>query len=268
MTPAFAFRRSLVDRLTRELQLSPSILAVWEGGSASNAAVDEFSDIDLNLLVTGNADAVFPLVEKSIRGTSEITHTWNEPKSLWPDLTQKVYFLADAPKHFFVDVAAFPDTAPATFDEFMQTERHGKPIVLFDKVGRIIDRPTDRRALVQRQQKRLEEIEAAYPVYRTTTFKALERGHAVDSFHFYQAGMVRPLVEVLGIVHRPFQFDFGYRFLKRSLPGEIFRQLEPLLFVPDLAELRTRVAAVEEMFNATLPAAKAAVAGAYKEFKD
>jgi hypothetical protein len=258
MTHAFTYRRSLLDRLTRDLQKSPSILAAWEGGSASNAALDEFSDIDLNLLVSGDPEAAFLLVEKSLRGAAAISHTWNEPKSLWPDLTQKVYFLADAPKHFFVDVATFPDTAPAILDEFMQTERHGAPIVLFDKVGRIVGRATDRVAIKLKQQKRVAEIEAAYPVYRETTLKALARGQAIDSFHFYQAGMVRPTVELLGIVYRPFQFDFGYRYLERSLPGEIFRQLEPLLFVPDLATLRARVVAVDAMFNNALPAAKAA----------
>ena len=262
MADAKVYRRDLIERLTRELRKSPNILAAWEGGAASNAALDEFSDIDLNLLVAGDAEAVFPTLIQTFGGVGEVTHTWNEPKSLWPDLTQKVFFLRDAPRHFFVDVAAFPAASPAILEEFMQTERHGHPIVLFDKVGRIVGRPTDHAALVQKQQKRLGEIAAAFPVYRTTTLKALDRGQMVDAFHFYQAGMVRPLIELLGMVHRPFQFDFGFRYLERTMPVQIYRKLEPLLFVSDLTTLRVRTDAVAEMVNAALPAAKAVLSGA------
>lgn len=74
--------------------------------------------------------------------------------------------------------------------------------------------------------------------------------------------MVRPFLEALGIVQRPFQFNFGYRYLKRSLPNEIFPQLEPQLFAPDLENLRIQVAAIDEMFNANLPEVTEAIAPA------
>jgi hypothetical protein len=195
-------RRRLANELSKELQSCSSILAAWEGGSSATATSDQFSDIDLNILHADNEAAVFQIVEGTLRKFSAITHIYNEPKSVWPDLTQKVYFIENAPKHFFVDVAAFPKSKPAILAEFMQFERHGQPAVFFDKGGHLNSQPIDEQALRQRQRKRLTEIVEAFPVYRMTLFKELDRGNPIDAFTFYHSGMLRPLVEVIGMLYR------------------------------------------------------------------
>jgi hypothetical protein len=250
------FRSRLSQELSKELQRCSSILAAWEGGSSANATSDRFSDIDLNILHADNEDAVFQIVEATLRNISAIAHIYNEPKSHWPDLTQKIYFLKDAPKHFFVDVAAFPESKPAMLAEFMQTERHGNPVVLFDKEGRIRSRPVDEQALLQRQNRRLNEIVEAFPVYRTTVFKELDRGNAIDAFAFYYSGMLRPLIEVMGLIYRPYRFDFGFRYLKRSLPADLYRRIEPFFFVANPHLLGEYAKSVDELFNQMVAEAK------------
>jgi hypothetical protein len=250
------FRRRLAQDLSKELRSCSSILAAWAGGSSANATSDRFSDIDLNILHADNESAVFQIVEATLRNISEITHIYNEPKSLWPDLTQKVYFLKDAPLHFFIDVAAFPESKPAILDEFMQTERHGSPVVLFDKGGRIRSFPVDEQALLQKQRRRLNEIAEAFPVYRKTVLKELDRGNAIDAFAFYYSGMLRPLIEVMGLIYRPYHFDFGFRHLKRSLPSDIYRRIEPLFFVANLNLLQEYVMSVDKLFSQMFAEAK------------
>jgi hypothetical protein len=113
----------------------------------------------------------------------------------------------------------------------MQSERHGKPVVLFDKEDLVRSRPVDEQALLQKQKRRLSEIVEAFLVYRTTVFKELDRENAIDAFAFYYSGMLRPLIEVMGLIYRPYCFDFGFRYLKQSLPADLYRRIEPLFFV-------------------------------------
>jgi hypothetical protein len=251
----FKFRHQLAQELSKRLQRSADILAAWEGGSSANSTSDQFSDIDLNILYVGNEDLVFQMVEATLKDFSEITHIYNEPKSLWPDLTQKVYFIKDSPKHFFVDVATFPDSKLAILEEFMQMERHGKPVILFDKVDRIKSHPLDREAFLKRQQRRLNEVEA-FPVYRTTVFKELDRGNSIDAFAFYYSGMLRPLIEVIGMIYRPYRFDFGFRHLKRCLPSDLYHRIEPYFFVGDLNQLQDNATSVDKLFTQMVVEAK------------
>ena len=222
--------------------------AVWEGGSAAKSTTDQYSDLDICILGIKENESIFAKVEESLGSISEISHIWNEPKSIWPDLTQIVYFLKDSPKHFFVDVAVFPKNATSILDEFMQTERHGKPVIHFDKSGLIVTKSADKKALLEKQQKRLLEIVSSFPVYRTEVFKELDRGNGVDAVVYFQAAMLKRLVEVLGMLHRPYQFDFGFRYLKRSFPPDVYSFVEKCSFVSDLKMLRVLAEETERLF--------------------
>ncbi len=261
---ALEFRKQVLGKLIEGLRLTEQVVAVWEGGSAANASTDEYSDIDLNILVAGDDAPVFRSIEELLNSTSKVTHVWNEPKSIWPDLTQKIYFLKDSPKHFFVDVAVFPQSSSQILSEFMQTERHGHPVVHIDKAGLIVSRPADKTAILQKQRKRLGEIAEAFPVYRTEVLKELDRGHFIDAFAFYQSAMLRPLVEALGMLHRPFQFDFGLRYLHRSFPKEVAQFIEAHLFVKDGNDLRKNALEVDELFYKTVDQIKSQV---FKDLK-
>ena len=74
----------------------------------------------------------------------------------------------------------------------------------------------------------------AFPVYKVQVLKAIDRGHEADAFHFYQSGIVRPLVELLGMIYRPFQYDFGLRYIYRSFPGDLRERVRCLCYVKDL----------------------------------
>jgi hypothetical protein len=245
------FRTNLIHKIAQRLEPLEFVQALWEGGSAANKTTDEFSDIDLNILASESHEVVFEVFESALNSVSEITHAWHEPKSIWPDLTQRIYFLKDSPKHFFADVALFPESAPDILQEFMQPERHGTPVVHFDKKSKIIPHPVDKEALITKQQQRFKDILGAFPVYKKEVLKELDRGNPVDAIAFYQGGLIKPLVELLGMLHRPFQFDFGLRYLKRCLPPEIFQRIERLLYVSDTQILRKNAEELETLFYET-----------------
>ena len=93
-------RETVLQKVVGALQNCRQARAVWEGGSAANAASDQFSDLDINILASDPIISIFEAVENTLNSISKISHIWNEPKSLWPELIQKVYFLKDTPRYF------------------------------------------------------------------------------------------------------------------------------------------------------------------------
>lgn len=246
------FKKKTLEALVESLRGDSRARAVWEGGSAANGTSDDFSDIDLMIVCEDSSDPLFDVVEAALESVSPITHRYLEPPTtIWPGCSHRLYFLAGAPKHFFVDVAILPRSSEGLLAEFLQVERHGTPVVHFDRDDLIQPRSADPAALKIRQRKRLAEIEGAFPIYRTEVLKELDRGQTIDAFGFYFGGLVRPVVELMGMLHRPFKFDFGLRYLHRTFPERDQAAVERLLFVRSAQDLEARVAEVERMFEET-----------------
>ncbi|MGB3428040.1 MAG: hypothetical protein WBA53_07675, partial [Burkholderiaceae bacterium] len=77
------------------------------------------------------------------------------------------------------------------------------------------------------------------PIYAMLVEKELARGRPMEALGFYQA-LLRALLEVLGMVHRPDRFDFGWRYVETQLPEEELQQLARFAFVGDPEALRER----------------------------
>ena len=67
----------------------------------------------------------------------------------------------------------------------------------------------------------------------------LARGRPLEALGFYQA-LLRALLEVLGIIHRPDRFDFGWRYVETQLPEHERKRLTRFAFVADPDALRER----------------------------
>lgn len=177
------FKERVRTQLVADLKIDNKILAAWEGGSAANGTSDPYSDIDLVIVGKDSFEGIFDVIEMALSRVSRISYKFVEPKCFWPGCYQRIYFLEGAPKHFFVDIAVFLETSPEVLSEFMQPERHGNPVVHFDKVGLVKPRPSDPVALKSQHLKRLKEIEAAYPIFKLEVEKELDREHPIDAFY-------------------------------------------------------------------------------------
>ncbi len=244
-----SFREHVLKTLLRALGPRDDVSAVWEGGSAANGTTDEYSDIDLTVVTSGSREDVFQIIETTLIGISPITHRYVETPALWPGYLMTVYFLRNAPKHFFVDVGVLSNNSDELLNEFLQIERHGNPVIHFDKMGIAKPRHGDVEALRAKQLARLDEIEQFYPVYRTDVLKALDRGQPIDAYAFYFGAMIKPLVELMGMHFRPFRFDFGLRYIHRAFPQAEQKVVERLLYVRSIEEMRDRVNAVDQLFD-------------------
>ena len=257
---AAAYRERVAATIVAMLRDDPAIAAIGESGAAARGRADEFSDLDLMIVApVAGAEAIFALVEEALRTIAPITHTWRVEPPSFPDMVQRFYFLADAPRHFAVDCSVI---TPAGIVTFLEQERHGEMIVWFDRDAALTSRPIDGESLARRRAHRLAQLHGAVPVYAMLVDKELERGHALEAYGFYQV-LVRALIELLGMQHRPDRFDFGWRYVERELPPSAQELIARYAFVANGKALVAQSASlVDEVMKllATLTAAEATVA--------
>jgi predicted nucleotidyltransferase len=245
------FRTKILSQLLTTLKTHSEVDAVWEAGSAATGTSDEYSDLDLVVLSSGDSNAIFEKIEESLEAVARITHKYNEPPGIYKNYDQRMFFLDGAPKHFFLDIGVLSVEAKPTLKELLKAERHGTPVVHFDKTGAIQTTATDLTALKQEHQKRVADTKAAFPIIVTEVLKELDRGHHVDAFVFYFA-LVKRFVELLGIKYRPWRYDFGLRYASRDFPFDVHKRLNNYVFVSDANKLRALTLELEEEFSDTL----------------
>jgi hypothetical protein len=84
---------------------------------------------------------------------------------------------------------------------------------------------------------RVPVLAAAFAMFQHIVTKERLRGRAVDALIFYQSMTFRPLVEALRLLHGPQRRGFGPRYLTRDLPADVYRRVQALAYVRDLADL-------------------------------
>lgn len=246
-----SFKTRILSHLLAFLKSRSDVHAVWEAGSAATGTMDEYSDVDLVILSDGKASEIFDKVEESINAVSEITHKYDEPPSICAAFTHKIYFLKGAPKHFYLDIGVLSSESNSTIKELLQVEKHGTPVVHFDKSGVVKATAADLSELKEEHHRRISDSKAAFPVVFTTVMKELDRGHPIDAFVFY-FGLVKRYVELLGIRYRPYRYDFGLRYTSRDFPSEVYERLNKYLYVSDASELKSLALELKEEFYENL----------------
>ncbi|MGB3427529.1 MAG: hypothetical protein WBA53_05065, partial [Burkholderiaceae bacterium] len=193
------YRGAVIEAVIARLLPISAVRACFEGGSAATGRLDDYSDIDLVIVAPLDvADEAFDAVEAAL-APHRISHVWRVDPPPFPDTAQRFYFLADAPRFFAVDCVVVAEAAAV---QFLESERHGAPLVYFDRTAKIRARPADRSALAERRARRWKQLQGAVPIYAMLVEKELARGRPMEALGFYQA-LLRALLEVLGMVHRP-----------------------------------------------------------------
>ncbi len=252
MTEAAArYRTRLAGVIVAALRDDVAIRAIGEGGAAARGRADEYSDLDLMIVAPlPDAGAIFARVEAATRTVAPITHTWSVEPAGFPETAQRFYFLAGAPRFFAIDCLVISESG---IGAFLDRERHGEVVTWFDPDGLLRARPLDSDALARRRGHRLKQLQESVPVYAMLVDKELARGHALEAFGFYQA-LLRMLIELLGMRHRPHRFDFAWRYVERELPVAAQALIARYAFVPDADALATLAASLVDEIAAQLEA--------------
>lgn len=243
-------RNALHDRLVK----SDDALAMWEAGSAAFNRADERSDLDIGVLArSGWIDRVWQEVERGLDDVGGFSIRWENPAHIFKGMTQRIYRPARAGRWLDLDIGVFQDTAK---DLYLQPQRHGRATIVFDRSEgtRTADLRFDETAHRQRMREALHQEIMRRNLYRDFVAKEIARGRTIDAFGFYLAFAVRPVLTVLGMLHRPDRFDYGFRYVKDELPADAERAIERLCYVASPTELPGRVEEANRLFTATVDA--------------
>jgi predicted nucleotidyltransferase len=248
---AFDFRSRVTARVVAALREEDAVEAVLEGGAAARGRADEYSDIDLMVVAPLEcASRLFERTEEALADIAPIVHVWSVEPPGFPDMAQRFYFLADAPRFFALDCSVL---SPAAVASFLERERHGEPIVWLDRRGSISVRPVDQAALAKRRRHRLGQLRGMVPVYAMLVDKEIARGHPLEALGFYQV-LVRALIELLGMQHRPERFDFAWRYVERELPADAQALIARHAYIAGADALAASCTSVVRAINALLAA--------------
>jgi hypothetical protein len=233
-------REAVVDHLKGALAVPDFIRGAWLGGSDAFGRADALSDVDVFILVrAGEVEEAAGHFRRSVEAVSPIAMELRMPMPTWHGFHQAFYQLADAPEHLMVDWLA---VEVGQEHPWWQVERHGTPVVLFDKDWAVRPTHIDAEATRAAVARRVEELRVRFRLFRHLAAKQAARGLPADGAGFYHTQVLRPLVDLLRCVHCPERFDYGLRYLRDDLPAEEYAAVCRLAYprgvedVPGLVE--------------------------------
>ena len=218
--------------LARQGATDPDIRVIWVGGSAATGGYDEWSDLDLDVLCTpGTAVAVHDRMLARALVDFDVDHVWELPAATWPDGRQSFVnhqarpgALAEPTRIVDLHVSDLSDA-----HRFVDVRRHGTPIVVHDPEGLVELRHDDEAAMRAAIDEAVDQIRQRRPTAEWLVSRALRRGQAAETVHFYLAFALNPLVRLLRVEHCPWRHDFGLRYLHTDLPADVAERVTALV---------------------------------------
>jgi hypothetical protein len=242
-------REDILSALTKALEPSDEVYALWEAGAAAFNRVDPWSDIDLMVDVRDDhVPQTWEVIDSVLERLSTIELRYELAQPAWHGHSQVFYRLKDASPFLFVDAVVMKHSNP---NKFMEVEQHGNARVLFDKMG-VTQLPSfDPQGLHAKLVKQLEQMKVTFDLFQVETTKELNRGNDIEAISFYYASTIRPLVELLRIRYMdvPARHKFYTRYIQYDLPKEVVDRLRPLFFVRDMADLTSKHLQAGEWFQ-------------------
>jgi predicted nucleotidyltransferase len=245
-------REKILAAVIAALEPKDFVLAFWQGGSAAHGYTDRWSDLDIEVIVEDNfIQATFEIFEAALESLSEISFKYRVPEPTWHGHSQTFYQLADASPFLVIDFAVMKRSSP---NDFLEIERHGNPVIAFDKANLVTPKHLNKKEHFDKMQARFEQLKQIYYFLQLFVKKEIERGHLAQAITNYQNYTLAPLVELLGMIYRPERYDFrNLKYFNRDFPAEIVAQVELLYCISDLNDLIAKQQVAEQIFSENLP---------------
>ncbi len=229
-------RKSVVFAFNNHLQPLDYFLAFWEAGSSAFGRNDQWSDLDLYLVVSDEfVRSAQKQVEEIVNTLGGFDLAFQLPEPTWHGHFQIFYRLKNASPFLFLDIVIMKESSP---DKFLEYSIHGKPIVYFDKKGIVKDHPIDPDEFIKRLQKRVEYLKTTVDLFNVLTLKEINREKDILAFPYYFSMILRPLVEILRIKYAPYHYNFFTAYLDYDLPEEIYKKLRRFFFILNRNDLK------------------------------
>jgi hypothetical protein len=243
-------RAQIIRALVNALRPLDYVHAFWEGGAAAFDRIDEWSDIDVNIVVDdGKAREAFAMVEKALESLSPIRQKHEILHQSESGISQAFYKLRDTSEYLLIDLAIFDLSSP---DKFLEPEIHGKTTFYFNKSNRIKIPRLKKSVLIKKLQKRLAELRERFDIFNIFVQKEINRGNHVEAIDLYHRLTLAFLIEALRIEHNPVHHDFKTRYVHYEFPSEVIERLERLHFVKDEDDLQEKYDEATDWFYKTM----------------
>ncbi len=240
-------RARIIQSLVRELQRYNEVLGCYEGGSAAFNRVDEWSDIDFQVVVKDDfVEKAVKVLEKALQSLSPIEDRLILPQPTWHGHWQGFYKLQDASPYLLIDALIMKESSPSYFTE---VELHGTPVIFFDKTGRLGKEHIDQKELPNVLAKRVERIRSLSRMFHLLVDKEIKRRREPDAFDLYYNLLLRSLIELLRIKHDSARWSWGFRYLNSVLPPEVYEDIRNLSYARDLQDLQHKKDRVMQLLD-------------------
>ncbi|MBD2126254.1 nucleotidyltransferase domain-containing protein [Microcoleus sp. ZQ-A2] len=250
-------RQKILEAILATLEPKDFVLALWQGGSAAHGSTDEWSDIDIQVIVEDDrVEETFDILEESLNTISKIRLKWRVPEPTWHGHSQCFYQLEEASPFLFIDFVVLQQSHP---NHFLEVERHGELVIGFDKANLLVQPSLNRSEHFSKMQERLATLRKTFAFFQVIVKKEINRGYLVSAISNYHSYTLQPLVELLGIMYRPERYDFRTKYFYRDFPTEVIARVESLYCVMNLADLAAKQQQAEVLFAETWPRVEAVV---------
>ena len=248
MTNGDVARDAIVRTLIERLEPLGFVDAMWEGGAAAHGRVDEWSDLDLQVVCDDDkVEETFKAAREALEVVSPIELAFRMPEPAWHGHSQVFWKLEKASPFHLIDLCVMKRSSE---DKFLEPEMHGSPEVHFDKTG--VARPASFDAVAHREalRRRLETLRTVFGLFgRVMVEKELRRGNGIEAVSYYHGTTLRPLIEVLRMRYAPAQHRFHTRYVYYDFPPDVVKRLERLFFVGDIGVLEERMEEAVRWFD-------------------
>ncbi len=240
-------RDTVIKTLVHALKPLGYVHALYEGGAIAFNRLDEWSDIDLYLVVDDDkVDEAFLVVEKVLKTLSPIKQKLEVKQLPWPGVSQAFYRMEGSTEYLLIDFVVLKLSGP---EKFLAPEIHGKAVFYFNKSDKIKVEAFDNDFLNKSLLERLVRLRDRFAMFNIFVQKEINRGNYIEALSLYHSLTLGSIVDALRIKHSPFHHDFKTRYVQYELPKEIIEKLENLYFVRDKKDLEKKYREATEWFK-------------------
>ena len=228
-------RETVIKTIVEFMKQLEYVHALYEGGAVAFNRIDEWSDIDLYIVVDDEkVNETFAAVEIALESLSPIKHKYSVIKLPWPSVSQVFYRLEQTSEYLLIDLAVIKLSSP---EKFLEPHIHGNVVFYINKSDKVRVPIMDKEALTENLKQKLARLRDRFTIFNINVQKEINRGNYLEALILYNSITLGSVVDALRIKYHPFHHDFKTRYVQYELPEQIVRELQRLYFVKDITDL-------------------------------
>lgn len=240
----------IIEEITQALNSLSYVHAFYEGGAAAFNRLDEWSDIDLYVIVDDNkATETFDVIERALMSLSRIIQKYDVPQTQWKNVSQAFYRLDNTSEYLIIDLAVLETGAE---EKFLDPSIHGKAVFYFKRNEKITIPRLDVQSFADRVHKRIERLKARFDMFNIFVQKEINRGNFIEAVDLYYNLTLSSLIEALRIKFNPLHYDFRTRYVYYEFPKTAIQELEQLYAIKNREDLQKKYVRATAWFAETI----------------